>query len=71
MKRRISDTEKHALAATVHEAYMEIFPTDTVEAKLDALVPGGDAPKPAGVYSKALDAYVERQKRIENYETTT
>jgi len=40
MKRRISDAEKHALAATVHEAYMEIFPTDTVEAKLDALEPG-------------------------------
>jgi methylenetetrahydrofolate reductase (NADPH) len=119
MKRRISETEKHALATTVREAYMEIFPTDTVEARLDALepgsyvavtcspakgvevtldmserlanrgfkivphiaarmvkdkghlgeimarlndlpiisifVPGGDAPKPAGVYSKALE----------------
>ncbi len=119
MKYRISDAEKHALAATVREAYMEIFPTDTVEAKLDVLepgsyvavtcspakgveatldmserlanrgfkivphiaarmvknkahlgeimvrlndlpivsifVPGGDAPKPAGVYSKALE----------------
>lgn len=40
MKIRISDTEKHALADTVREAYMEIFPTDTVEARLDALAPG-------------------------------
>jgi len=119
MKSRISDTEKHVLAETVREAYMEIFPTDTVEARLDALepgsyvavtcspakgveitldmserlanrgfkivphiaarmvkdkahlgeimarlndlpiisifVPGGDAPRPAGVYSKALE----------------
>jgi methylenetetrahydrofolate reductase (NADPH) len=119
MKYRISEAEKHALAATVREAYMEIFPTDTVEARLEALepgsyvavtcspakgvevtldmserlanrgfkivphiaarmvkdkghlgeimarlndlpivsifVPGGDSPKPAGVYSKALE----------------
>ncbi len=119
MKRRITDAEKHVLAETVREAYMEIFPTDTVEAKLDTLepesyvavtcspakgveatldmserlakrgfkivphiaarmvkdkthlgeimarlndlpitsifVPGGDAPKPAGDYSKALE----------------
>jgi methylenetetrahydrofolate reductase (NADPH) len=40
MKSRISDTEKSVLAETVHEAYMEIFPTDTVEARLDALEPG-------------------------------
>jgi len=40
MKIRISEAEKHALAATVREAYMEIFPTDTVEARLDALEPG-------------------------------
>ncbi len=40
MKSGISEAEKHALAATVREAYMEIFPTDTVEARLDALAPG-------------------------------
>ena len=40
MKNRISDTEKQVLAATVREAYMEVFPTATVEAKLDALEPG-------------------------------
>lgn len=40
MKSRMTDTEKHVLAETVREAYMEIFPTDTVEARLDALEPG-------------------------------
>lgn len=115
----LSDVQKHALTNSVHEAYMEIFPTDTIEARLDVLepnsyvavtcspskgvnetldmserlaargfkvvphvaakmvrdeahlreimarlddmpiislfVPGGDAPKPAGKYLKALD----------------
>ena len=40
MKSRISEAEKSVLAETVREAYMEIFPTDTVEARLDALEPG-------------------------------
>ena len=36
----VSDAEKHALKETVHEAYMEIFPTDSIEDKLDVLEPG-------------------------------
>ena len=32
--------EKEVLAYTVREAYMEVFPTDTIEAKLDVLEPG-------------------------------
>ena len=36
----VSDAEKHALKETVHEAYMEIFPTDSIEDKLDILEPG-------------------------------
>lgn len=32
--------EKEVLAHTVREAYMEIFPTDAIEAKLDVLEPG-------------------------------
>jgi len=119
MKKIKSETQKLALASSVHEAYMEIFPTDSIEDKLDVLeensyvavtcspskgidatlemserlaargfkivphvaakmvrdevhlreimarlddmpiislfVPGGDAPKPAGKYKKALD----------------
>jgi len=40
MKKLKSDTQRLALANSVHEAYMEIFPTDSVEAKLEALEPG-------------------------------
>jgi len=40
MKALTSAVEKHALAATVREAYMEIFPTDSIEARLDVLEPG-------------------------------
>lgn len=40
MKNLTSDTQRHALATSVHEAYMEIFPTDTIEARLDVLEPG-------------------------------
>ena len=36
----VSDTEKHALKESVHEAYMEVFPTDSIEDKLDILEPG-------------------------------
>jgi len=32
--------ENEVLAYTVREAYMEVFPTDTIEAKLDVLEPG-------------------------------
>ncbi len=35
----LSPQETKVLAHTVHEAYMEIFPTDTIEAKLDVLEP--------------------------------
>jgi methylenetetrahydrofolate reductase (NADPH) len=32
--------EQQALVHTVHEAYMEVFPTSTIESKLDVLQPG-------------------------------
>ena len=40
MKRRLSEAQKQALARSVHDAYMEIFPTDTIESRLDVLEPG-------------------------------
>jgi len=40
MKKVISEDQKHALTESVHEAYMEIFPTATVEDRLDVLEPG-------------------------------
>ena len=36
----LSEAEKDVLEHTVHEAYMEIFPTPTIESKLDVLEPG-------------------------------
>jgi len=36
----LATQETEILAHTVHEAYMEVFPTDTIEAKLDVLEPG-------------------------------
>jgi methylenetetrahydrofolate reductase (NADPH) len=40
MKAEISDAARRALATSVREAYMEIFPTATIEARLDVLEPG-------------------------------
>ena len=39
MKKIASDAQRHALAETVRQAYMEIFPTASVESKLDVLEP--------------------------------
>jgi len=39
MKKLKSHTERQALLHTVREAYMEIFPTPTIESKLDVLEP--------------------------------
>jgi methylenetetrahydrofolate reductase (NADPH) len=39
MKQLMSDAERRALLHTVKEAYMEIFPTPTIESKLDVLEP--------------------------------
>lgn len=40
MKNILSETQRLALAKSVHDAYMEIFPTESIEAKLDVLEPG-------------------------------
>ncbi|MCP4302718.1 MAG: methylenetetrahydrofolate reductase [Gammaproteobacteria bacterium] len=39
VKKLKSDAERQALLKTVEEAYMEIFPTPTIESKLDVLEP--------------------------------
>jgi len=39
LKKLKSDAERQALLTTVREAYMEIFPTPTIESKLDVLEP--------------------------------
>jgi len=40
MKRKVSEAEQQALARSIRDAYMEIFPTDTIESRLDVLEPG-------------------------------
>ena len=40
MAEDLSDAEREALIHAVHESYMEIFPTATIESKLDVLEPG-------------------------------
>lgn len=65
MKSRITDTEKHLLAETVREAYMEIFPTDTVEAKLDALEPGSYVAVTCSP-AKGVEATLDMSERLAN-----
>jgi methylenetetrahydrofolate reductase (NADPH) len=38
--KKLTDTERSALIKSVRESYMEIFPTATIESKLDVLEPG-------------------------------
>ena len=40
MQKALSNNERIVLAESVREAYMEIFPTDSIEDKLDVLEPG-------------------------------
>lgn len=39
VKKEITDAERHALIETVRKSYMEIFPTASIESKLDVLEP--------------------------------
>jgi methylenetetrahydrofolate reductase (NADPH) len=40
MRKLASEAERSVLAETIREAYMEIFPTDSIEEKLNVLEPG-------------------------------
>lgn len=40
MTEELTSNEREALVNAVHESYMEIFPTATIESKLDVLAPG-------------------------------
>ena len=63
MKDRISETEKHALANSVHEAYMEIFPTDSIEEKLDVLEPNSYVAVTCSP-SKGVEVTLDMSERI-------
>jgi methylenetetrahydrofolate reductase (NADPH) len=40
VKKELTETERRALVETVRKSYMEIFPTASIESKLDVLEPG-------------------------------
>ncbi len=63
MKKLNSDTQKLALSNSVHEAYMEVFPTDSIEAKLDVLEPGSYVAVTCSP-SKGVDVTLDMSERI-------
>ncbi len=63
MKKLKSDTDRLALTRSVHDAYMEIFPTDSVESKLDVLEPGAFVAVTCSP-SKGVDETLDMSERI-------
>ncbi len=63
MKKLKSETDKLALTRSVREAYMEIFPTDSVESKLDVLEPGAFVAVTCSP-SKGVDVTLDMSARI-------
>ncbi len=59
----MSAAERDVLVHTVREAYMEIFPTDTIEAKLDVLEPGSYVAVTCSP-SKGVDVTIEMCARL-------
>ena len=58
-----SKTEMQALASSVHEAYMEIFPTDSIEEKLDVLEPNAYVAVTCSP-SKGVEVTLDMSERI-------
>jgi len=63
MKKLKSETERLALTHSVHEAYMEIFPTDSVESDLAVLEPGAFVAVTCSP-SKGVDETLDMAARI-------
>jgi methylenetetrahydrofolate reductase (NADPH) len=59
----LSAAEQKILAHTVHEAYMEIFPTPTIESKLDVLEPGSYVAVTCSP-SKGVDVTLDMSERL-------
>jgi len=59
----LSEAEKDMLEHTVHEAYMEIFPTPTIESKLDVLGPGSYVAITCSP-SKGVDETLDMSERL-------
>ena len=65
MNKIMSETHQHALAESVREAYMEIFPTATIEAKLDVLEPRSYVAITCSP-TKGVDATLDMSERVAN-----
>jgi methylenetetrahydrofolate reductase (NADPH) len=63
MKKLKSEADKLALTRSVQEAYMEVFPTDSVESKLEVLEPGAFVAVTCSP-SKGVDVTLEMSERI-------
>jgi methylenetetrahydrofolate reductase (NADPH) len=63
MKSPASLEEREALARTLRDAYMEIFPTATIEAKLDVLQPGSYVAVTCSP-SKGIEETLEMSQRL-------
>ena len=63
MNKIMPATHQHALAESVREAYMEIFPTATIEAKLDVLEPRSYVAITCSP-TKGVDATLNMSKRL-------
>jgi methylenetetrahydrofolate reductase (NADPH) len=63
MKKLKSETQKLALASSVHEAYMEIFPTDSIEDKLHVLEANSYVAVTCSP-SKGIDVTLEMSERL-------
>jgi len=63
MKKLNSEAEKQALARSVHDAYVEIFPTDTIEERLDALEPNSFVAVTCSP-TKGVDVTLDMSERI-------
>lgn len=61
----MSAAERELLMYSVREAYMEIFPTDTIESKLDVLEPGSYIAVTCSP-SKGVDVTIEMCARLAN-----
>lgn len=63
VKKLKSTAERHALLKTVEEAYMEIFPTPTIESKLDVLEPNSYVAITCSP-SKGVDVTLDMAERL-------
>ena len=63
MKKIASEAQRHTLAESVRQAYMEIFPTPTIESKLDVLEPESYIAITCSP-SKGVDATLEMSARL-------